>query len=88
MSTTKAKQKYLASKKADFEEQIAKNNKWMERIQSEMTLLEDDLDAKAQVEQYQTVVQLQLDNMELRRSCQLYKRHVHSQEKDAQNTER
>ncbi|XP_078348756.1 kinesin-like protein KIF18A isoform X2 [Oculina patagonica] len=87
-SNTKTKQKYLASKKTDFEEQIAKNNKWMERIQSEMQLLETDLDAKAQLEQCQTVVQLQLENMELRRNCQLYKRHVHAQEKDAQNTER
>ena len=60
----------------------------MERIQSEMKLLETDVEAKAQLEQCQTVVQLQLENMELRRNCQLYKRQAHSQEKDAQNTER
>ena len=88
MSTTKAKQKYLASKKTDYEEQLTKNNKWMERVQSEMRLLENDTDAMMQLEQCQTVVSLQLENMELRRNCQLYKRHVHAQEKDAQNTER
>lgn len=87
-STVKAKQKYLASKKTDYEEQIIKNNKWMERIQSEMKLLENDPDAKMQMEQCQSVVNLQLENMELRRNCQLYKRHVQAQEKDAQNTER
>ena len=88
MSATKAKQKYLASKQSDYKEQITKNNKWMERIHSEMKLLENDTDAKMQLEQCQLVMNLQLENMELRRNCQLYKRHVNAQEKDAQNTER
>ena len=60
----------------------------MERIQSEMKLLENDTDAKMQLEQCQLVMNLQLENMELRRNCQLYKRHVNTQEKDMQNTER
>lgn len=87
MTSTKSKQKYLASKKSDFEEQITKNSKWLERIQSEMKHLESDVDAKTQLGQCQSMVQFQLDNMELRRNCQLYKRHVHAQEKDPQNTE-
>lgn len=87
MDATKAKQKYLGSKKADFEGQIAKNDIWLERVKSEVKI-ETDPDAKSQLEQCQSVVQLQLDNMELKRNCQLYKRHVHAQEKDSQNTER
>ena len=67
---------------------MTKNNMWMERIQSEMKLLENDTDAKVQLEQCQSLVNLQLQNMELRRNCQLYKRNVNAQEKDAQNTER
>lgn len=88
-NATKSKQKYLASKKADFEGQIAKNTTWLERIQSEIKLeTESDPDTRVQMERCQTEVQLQLDNMELKRNCQLYKRHVQAQEKDAKNTER
>lgn len=87
-SATKSKQKYLISKKSDFEEQIAKNTKWLDRIKSEMTHLDSDVGAKTQLEQCQSVAQSQLDNMELKRSCQLYKKHIHALEKDAQSTER
>ena len=71
----------------EFEGQIAKNDTWLERIQSEIKL-ETDPEAKTQLEQCKSSVQLQMDNMELKRNCQLYKRHVNAQEKDAQNTER
>ncbi|KAK2565398.1 Kinesin-like protein KIF18A [Acropora cervicornis] len=84
---TKSKQKYLGSKKADFQTQIARNDTWLKRIHSEI-MLESDADAKDQLEQCHSVAELQLDNKELRRDCQLYKRHIAAQEKDAQNTER
>ncbi|XP_074638351.1 kinesin-like protein KIF18A isoform X2 [Acropora palmata] len=83
---TKSKQKYLGSKKADFQTQIARNDTWLKRIHSEI-MLESDADAKDQLEQCHSVAELQLDNKELRRDCQLYKRHIAAQEKDAQNTE-
>lgn len=82
----KSKQKYLGSKKADFQTQIARNDTWLKRIHSEI-MLESDADAKDQLEQCHSVAELQLDNKELRRDCQLYKRHIAAQEKDAQNTE-
>ena len=87
ISATKVKQKYIASKKAEFEEQTAKNDRWLERIQSEIKL-ETDPHAISQLEQCQSSMRLQLENMELKRNCQLYKRHVNTQEKDMQNTER
>ncbi|XP_044184034.1 kinesin-like protein KIF18A isoform X2 [Acropora millepora] len=82
----KSKQNYLGSKKADFQTQIARNDTWLKRIHSEI-MLESDADAKDQLEQCHSVAELQLDNKELRRDCQLYKRHIAAQEKDAQNTE-
>ena len=84
---TKSKQKYLDSKKADFQGQIAKNDSWLKRIHSEIAL-ESDEDSKSQLEQSQSELQLQMDNMELKRNCQLYKKHISAQEKDVQNTER
>lgn len=84
---TKSKQKYFGSKKADFQTQIARNDTWLKRIHSEI-MLESDADAKDQLEQCHSMAELQLDNKELQRDCQLYKRHIAAQEKDAQNTER
>ena len=88
ISSTKSKQKYLACKKSEFEEQIAKNTKWLDRIKSEMTHLDSDMGAKTQLDQCQSEAQSKLDDVELRRNCQLYKRHIHALEKDAQSTER
>ena len=87
ISATKVKQKYFASKKAEFEEQTAKNDRWLKHIQSEIKL-ETDPHAISQLEQCQFSMKLQLENMELKRNCQLYKRHVNTQERDTQNTER
>ncbi|XP_068717868.1 kinesin-like protein KIF18A isoform X2 [Montipora capricornis] len=84
---TKSKQKYLDSKKADFHGQIAKNDSWLKQIHSEIAL-ESGEDSKNQLEQSQSELQLQMDNMELKRNCQLYEKHISAQEKDVQNTER